>query len=195
MATPIVVTCPECERRMKVPAEVRGKKIRCKACGGVFVAKGEPARGPARKPAAEDEDEGEAKPYGVTTVDLTPRCPHCANEMEEGDIVCLHCGYNTRTRQHHRTKKAYDVTGGQMFLWLMPGILCVIAVILLITFDVLYATLVWGQLNKDDWYYFLGSGACTLWFIILSLFCIYKAGRFALKRLIFEPKPPEVEKF
>ena len=49
MATTVTVTCPECKKQLKAPPEIVGKKIRCKGCEHIFVAKadGEPAK-PAR---------------------------------------------------------------------------------------------------------------------------------------------------
>ena len=53
-----------------------------------------PAKKPAaKKPAAKaTSGEDEEGAYGMTEEYLGPRCPNCANAMEEGDIVCLHCG-------------------------------------------------------------------------------------------------------
>ena len=94
MATAITVNCPECDKTMKVPADARGKRVRCKGCEHVFVFPGAPAKAgkpgsdkakpakPESKPSrpADDED-GDGKPYGVTTLDLTPRCPDCVTNV------------------------------------------------------------------------------------------------------------------
>jgi hypothetical protein len=204
MATAITVNCPECDKKMKVPEDARGKKVRCKACEHVFVVPGGAAKPPDKakpakpaskptKPGAADDD-GDGKPYGVTTLDLTPRCPDCANEMEEGDRICLHCGYDTRTRTFYRTRKLHDTTGADVFLWLLPGIACVIAVLGLIGLDIYYCTGFKSLVEGDDFWWWLGWGGCQMWFVIGSLFLIYMAGKFAVKRLILNNKPPEVEK-
>jgi hypothetical protein len=201
MATAITVTCPECDRTMKVPAEARGKKVRCKGCQHVFPIPGgpdQPAKQakpprPAARPADDDDDEGDGKPYGVTTLDLASRCPTCANEIEEGSKVCLHCGYDTVTRTYHRTRKVLDTTGGDVFLWLLPGVLCVFAIFGLIGLDIWYCMSM-KDLVKDEWYDFIASQGCCMWLCIASLFGMFYAGRFALKRLVFDNKPPEVEK-
>src|SRR5207249_1834496 len=111
--------------------EIEGKKVRCKSCGAVFVAKAgppikpAPAKAAATKPAKppakpatppkpepaketlrfkEDEDD-DGKAYGVTHEELGARCPECANAMEsETAKICLHCGYNTITRQRKTTR-------------------------------------------------------------------------------------------
>jgi hypothetical protein len=44
-----VVACPECDRRLKAPPTVVGKKIRCPSCEAVFLCQ------PDDEPAAEDE--------------------------------------------------------------------------------------------------------------------------------------------
>src|SRR5262245_36147539 len=122
--TTLTVTCPNCQKQIKAPAELQGKKIRCKACEQVFVvqpdrpvkanpakpaaaAKGKPPA-QAAPPAPEapldvvplaDDDEDNPNPYGLTEETFAPRCPHCAYELESADAkVCLNCGYNTATR-------------------------------------------------------------------------------------------------
>ena len=72
--------------------------------------------------------------------------------MEEGDVVCLHCGYNTQSRAHAHTKRVHHTTGGDWFKWLAPPILCAIAVLGLIGFclwfDLSYApSLEWSEDN------------------------------------------------
>ncbi len=216
MATTIVIVCPECNRPVKAPDNVLGKKVRCKFCQASFVARkgpdkpssgksakaptGKPAKAPAQKPAKPnkpvlDEDEDQ-NPYGVTTLDLTPRCPHCANELEsEDDVICLHCGYNTRTREQFKTHKIYDLTFGEHFLWLLPGIACVLLVLAVIGFDIWYLLKIDDVVDKSAWWgEALSHGGIKLWVVIMSLFTIYLAGKFAIRRLILHPKPPEVEK-
>jgi hypothetical protein len=193
MATVISVNCPECKKKLKVPADARGKKVRCTGCKQVFPV---PAAGAkATKPGGKvDDDESDGKPYGVTTLDLSTRCPHCANEMEEGDRVCLTCGYDTVTREFHRTRKLYDVTGTDIFLWLLPGILSALAVFGLIGADIWYCLCMQDLVAGSDWWDWLGGKMCSMWFVILSLFFMFYAGKFAVKRLIMNYKPPEVEK-
>ncbi len=192
MATAISVSCPQCDKKMKVPADARGKKVRCKGCQHVFVVPAPSAK--AAKPGGKPvDDESDGKPYGITTLDLTPRCPHCANEMEEGDRVCLHCGYDVITREFHRTRKLYDTTGFDVFLWLLPGILSALGVLGLIGLDIWYCMSI-RDLVGDEWYDFIASQACQMWFVIISLFGMFHLGKFAVKRLILHYKPPEVEK-
>ena len=219
MAATITVTCPECDTTIKASAEVAGKKVRCKSCGGVFVAKPagatksvavksapkpaakstpKPAKEEAvkaTKPAADEDDENDGKAYGLTETDLTPRCPHCANELESADSkVCLHCGYNTETRQQVKTKKVEDVTSLDVFMWLLPGILCVLGVIGLIVWDFLYCLFIENWVDTDIWWgSMICSGALKFWWCIASVFFMYALGRFAVRRLIFDRVPPEIE--
>jgi hypothetical protein len=213
MAATITITCPECRKQITAPAEVVGKKVRCKACGHVFPVKGDPApagkapaakapagKAPAKaagKPAnakpADDEEEG-SDPYAVSDLKLAPRCPNCANEMEsEESVICLHCGYNTQTRIQAKMKKTYDTTGWHYFVWLLPGISCVIGIILLIVWDIWFCTQI-DDYVKDEWYEFISSGGIKMWQTIATVFMMFGMLMFAIKRLIFNYTPPEVEK-
>jgi len=223
MASTITVTCPECDKEFKAPADVQGKKVRCKGCGHAFVvpgpaAKPAPAKAPAGKaspnkpapdkgakavkapapppprPASSDEED-DGKAYGITTEDLTPRCPECANEMESEDaVVCLHCGFNTLTRQKAKTRKVRHITGGQIFLWLLPGILAALGTILLIVFDILYLVKIEDWVGTEGFLaYTLNNKGAKIWLSLTSVFVVSFLGRFAINRLILNPKPPEVE--
>jgi len=217
MAATITITCPECRKQITAPAEVAGKKVRCKACGHVFAVKGGPAPGakapaakspagqaaanaagaPAAKPPnakpPDDEDEG-SDPYAVSDLKLSPRCPNCANEMEsEESIICLHCGYNNQTRIQAKMKKTYDTTGWHYFVWLLPGISCVIGIILLIVWDIWFCTQI-DDYVKDEWYEFISSGGIKMWQTIATVFMMFGMMMFAIKRLIFNYTPPEIEK-
>lgn len=212
MATPILIVCPECGKQIKAPDNVLGKKVRCKFCQAAFVAKQgsdkvspskavKPAKAPAGKTApaknAKTDDDEEANPYGLIDVNLSPRCPECANDIEEGQVICLHCGYNLRTREHHKTRKVYDLTPWEHFLWLSPGIACALAVLFIIGFNIWYLLKIDDVISWENDSFFLGMWTISgikLWVVITSLFLIWIAGKFAVKRLILHPKPPEVEK-
>ena len=213
MASSITITCPECEKQLKASSEVLGKKIRCKACGATFVGRAakEPtapakkaapkqavkpaAKPPAPSPAEDDEDDGKA--YGVTHEYLGRRCPNCTEPVEESQVVCIECGYNSSTRERARKIKVADTTGGDVFWWLLPGILCVIAVVILLTVYLLFVFLVseasFSDNGSEPWYDFLGGKAIKIYTGLMALFIIYKCTRFAIKRLIQDNKPPEHE--
>jgi hypothetical protein len=139
----------------------------------------------------------DGNPYGITTLDLSPRCPHCAKEMEDEEaIVCLHCGYNTQTRLHARTMHIYHTTSGDRLRWLLPGILCVLLILALIGFDVWF---VFGlQSTWDSWDDSMGhesfSRGARVFGVLITVFVMWHAARFAFLRLILHPTPPEVEK-
>ena len=219
MASSITVTCPECEKQLKATSEVLGKKIRCKACGATFVGRAaEEAATPATKPAPkkpapkkdakpgpkaaapkapDPNDDDDIAAYGVTHEYIGRRCPNCTEPMDEEQIVCLECGYNTSTRERIRRVKINDITGGDIFWWLLPGILCVIAIVILLTAWLLYVFLVTdASLGGDEtWPGWLGLGGkgAKIYTGLVALFIIYKCTRFAIKRLIQHNRPPEME--
>jgi DNA-directed RNA polymerase subunit RPC12/RpoP len=221
MAASITVVCPECNKTLQAPADFVGKKVRCKQCGHVFRASPAPpqgvvARAPGAKPPAaaannvrppvapltppstdDDDDDGGGNPYSVST-DAShgvARCPECANEMESPDaIICLHCGYDTVTRERHAMKKLEEITDGDKFMWLLPGFLCGFGVLFLIVFDVLYCVLMRPTKDSSWFVEILGYGGTKMWMVITTLFFMAFLGRFAFLRLILHPNPPEVER-
>lgn len=228
MAATIAISCPKCEKQIKAPAELAGKKIRCKECQYVFVVKappeaktaprpaakvekadkgkpGKPADDKAAKPAeagkpakAPDHEEEEgSNPYSVTEESFLPRCPYCAKELEEEDqVICLNCGYNMQTRERVQAKKTYETTGGEKFVWLLPGILCAVGLLIVITCIVLFWTL-FPKLEKDneaEWWSFFFALWARIWGTVLFCFIGFFCGLFAVKRLILNPTAPEKEK-
>lgn len=115
MPATLDVACPNCGKALKVPAELEGKRVKCKGCDEVFAVRapkpaakpaGKPAAaakpapkgaakpGPGAKPAAppppkkpyqDDEEDGPPKPMVVVQEDDTPRCPECAKELDPPD--------------------------------------------------------------------------------------------------------------
>lgn len=217
MAETVAIRCPECKQKMNAPPTVLGKRVKCKGCNATFVAeavtdpvavpakgtKPSPAKSAAKpaaakpapsKPSRASNDDDDANPYDVTHLDLTPRCPECANELESEDaVVCLHCGYNTVTRQRKKKVRTYDVTGQDIFIWLLPGIGSALGVIGLIVFDLVYVMYA-KEWFGTEWYAFLAHGSIQMWLCIISIFVMYPLARFAIKRLIFDYTPPEVER-
>ncbi len=185
------------------PAKTAGKTAPAapaKTAAKTAPAKAKPAPPPEKAapvPArdASDFEEGAPNPYGVTTLDLTPRCPHCAHEMESADaILCLNCGYNTMTRQHMGIKKTIARTPTERIVWLIPGILAVVAILAIIGGDLAFWFGIkdpWQNPNEDPNTYWLGI---KVWVIIISCGIMYFLTRFAIRRLILHPKPPEIEK-
>ena len=212
MAEAITLTCPECGKRINVASEAVGKKIRCKGCEHVFAVQA-PVEKKAAKPAAakkkapapqavqpkpkkpKDDDDDDPNPYGVTALDTAPRCPDCANELESADaIICLHCGYNSRTRMKIESRAVEDVTGGTWTLWLLPGILCAVGLCIILTFDFLY-TFTIGHYFEDDtdvWYAFISYAPFIIWAVWApSILLMVGLGTFAVRRLVLHPRPPE----
>jgi DNA-directed RNA polymerase subunit M/transcription elongation factor TFIIS len=213
MAT-LITSCPACKKQIKIPADVEGKKIKCKGCGTVFVAVSTAVKpeSPTAKPkpagdvykAMDDDDDGDGKPYDVTSLDQAPRCPFCTEELEEGAIVCLNCGYNTETRQRAATRRVKDPTGAEWFWWLLPSILCIL---LFFTCFGELINIVLGYFLlreereaqiKETWGDFesFGRSCSNCWILWLSIFCIWimwLTGKYAFKRLVYHFRPPEEE--
>jgi len=207
MAASIDIVCPECKKELKGPAELVGKKIRCKSCGGIFVVaapkavasrKSASAAAAPAKPAAPDyraEDREGKNPYKLSDIVRTSRCPQCAYDMEEGDIICLHCGYNTQTRMRMGTVKVYETTATDRIGWLTPGVLCVLAILILIGVIIF----LWipaglprlanvGDPEKAAWW---GHFSLRIYGTVGAAALGWWCGKFAFKRLILHPTPPD----
>ena len=222
MAATIVITCPECAKQIKAPADLEGKKIRCKGCGNTFVVRASapdededtpaakpakkkpPAPAPAKAPpkpkakapkSGSDEEEDNPNPYDMTYESLAPRCPHCAGELESEDaVVCLHCGYNRQTRGRHATTKTIQHNWLDWTLWLGPGIFCVLlffGMIGAIVFILTSLTPIIEDAIKEGAWWAFAPRAMQLWGVVFSLAIMFFCARFAIKRLIFRPRPPE----
>jgi len=207
MASP-VITCPECNKQFKGKGDLQGKKIRCPFCREPFTVPVSEEEKPAPKPAAKkpaakaaakspaakamaEDDEDNPNPYGVTELDLAPRCPNCANEMEsEEAVVCLYCGYNTLTRTWGKTAKVIEMTGGEHFMWLLPGLACALAIFLMVIFLILYC-LVLPYYSRGEWYEFSDHESLRMWTTTIMLSIMWGLGYFAFNRLVLNPKPPD----
>ena len=214
MAEAPVISCPECHKKFKSKADVGGKKIRCPFCKEVIVAAGAVAstaiqakgKGVAVPSKADDPDapipvlglskpaeneEENDNPYGVTHLDLSPRCPNCANEMESADaIVCLHCGYNTMTREWGKTEKTIATSGGRHFLHLLPAILAILFVIFQ-TASMLYYCLVMPYHVAGTFMAWTDHESMRMYTVMFTMLDIWPLGYYAYRRIVLNPKPME----
>lgn len=230
MAETFVIACPECGKQVKVSDEHVGKRVKCKGCGQIFPVKAPPTAASAPKTKAASGGEGKSKgpppvqkpdpaapppkPTGneeefdpnkytlAPTNDNLPRCPFCANELESLDaLICLHCGYNTRTRLRPQVKQIYQAGLGETILWLLPGILCVLTIIGMIVWYIIFWTMIdeWmaDSVFEDDpgppktFLGGLGPGFMRLYQALIIVFLAVPLFRIAFKRLVRDNKPPE----
>lgn len=172
MAATLDISCPHCDKGIKVPAELAGKTIRCKACQKTFpvgggpkpAAKPAPAKPAAAKPAAppadvipfkDDEpakkkpadDDDDANPYGVVSDGVEiPRCPFCAKELDPPDTkICLHCGFHLTERKRRESKAVWEPSNEDYFNHLGPAVGCVVAILVMLGLDIYFMT------NMREW--------------------------------------------
>ena len=158
MADTIDITCPTCDKAMKVPAQHLGKKIRCKGCGSIVPVTpaketiplaDEPEESGAKPPPPaaasaergkvtwDDDADNDNKPMSVVHEDDTPRCPHCAQALDPPDaIICVNCGFNNRTRVKAETKRVYAPDTGEWLNHLGPATLAFVFVVILFVLDI-----------------------------------------------------------
>jgi len=211
MAESSVITCPECTKRFKGKGDLEGRKIKCPFCSKVFVvAPGatktatakttQKAPAPAQAPAppiamapasSADDDENDPNPYGLTHLDIAPRCPNCANKMaDEEAFICLFCGYNTLTRELGKTEKTIGHTGGERFMHLLPGIGAALGLLFFILWQMYYSLLL-PQALSTGWANFFGHESLKMWHTLITLAIVWPLGFFCYKRFIVHPLPPE----
>lgn len=224
MTTTLILSCPHCHKQMRASQEILDRKVRCKGCGEVFTARRNtpPARPtppptqaksappPTSKAQQEKDEWNDRSPYAVTDLDLTPRCPHCAHEMESRQaIICINCGYNTQTREHGKTLKVIQTTLGEWVLWLAPGILCALLLLPLSYVHVYLwlartniqtslpvleytptAEITIGQKDDEAKKQVDAMLPARIWGSVAAAAAMYGCGWFAVRRLILNPHPP-----
>jgi hypothetical protein len=221
MAEAAPITCPDCKKKFKTKADVRGKRIRCPFCTASFIAPmledepdedeiptfapakdNAPADAPAA-PAAEpptvtpagaaDMEEGD-DPYAVTKLDLAPRCPNCAYEMPSATaVVCLNCGYNTLTREWGKTEKTIGVSMGRHLVHLLPGLVCLFLLLLCMGNQLIYSVY-WPFWVAGTWLEWSDHESLRMWStMIVGLTSIFALGRFCYRRFFVKPMPEEIE--
>ncbi|MCI0380617.1 MAG: hypothetical protein L0215_23780 [Gemmataceae bacterium] len=185
-----IITCPNCSEKFKGKGQLVGKRIKCPFCTQPFVVPGA-AKKAAGKAALDDDD---PNPYGITHLDIRPRCPHCANLMADEDaFICLHCGYNTLTRELGQTKKLVALSGSEQLGHLVPGFIWA-GVVVLLLIGVMFYCLKLQYMLPEKWANIFGHESLKMWFTLIALGLSWGLGYLAVKRLVLEPRPEEKKK-
>jgi hypothetical protein len=104
----ISVMCP-CGKKLKAPASAVGKKAKCPKCGNVMTVKAPP-------PPEEDNsldalyDLAAAGEQAAAKQQLAPRCPGCQSPLAANAVLCVNCGYDTRSGKSLAPKVEAAVT-------------------------------------------------------------------------------------
>jgi hypothetical protein len=226
MASPVEMQCPECEKSLKIPPAVFGKKIKCKFCQHIFVVKdpnsaaknkpGKPIKPakPEEKPVVESpppppvkknlwDDDEDAKDVSLIEEEDVARCPHCTMELDPPDaIICVHCGFNNRTRVKADTKTVWAPDVMDWFMHLLPGFLALAIMISALVFDIICILrmrewLTDTFLESDDFdasgrkKMYVAPGAFIFLICFISLGIILPCAKYAFKRLAINYRPVE----
>lgn len=155
-----------------------------------------------KKPAY-DEDEFSGGSYVLTqTDDSLPRCPFCAKELASAEArICLNCGYDTVKRTRPEVKQVYANTGGETFMYLLPGIAMALLLIGMLVWYLIFWMHIEGWLEDSVFEDEKGPpvtyiAACSpgffrVYHFLLIAFLYWKLLPFAIKRLIINNKPVE----
>ena len=129
-------SCPSCSKEFNWRQEIAGKKAKCK-CGLVIDIPAAPPPPPLPPPdvdpfdnpdymydfadePAKSQKSAEALPPLPTHVDLQS-CPNCGGNIPPGGIICLACGFNTKTGRKHKTEVARG-SGGPVLPYQRRGL-------------------------------------------------------------------------
>jgi hypothetical protein len=143
------------------------------------------------KVSAGPGDSASGIPYSIRAADdIAPRCPQCAHDFESREqVICLQCGYNRQTNRRLITVKTIETSSTERFTWLLPGFVCAGVVFVCL----ILVGLLWFAISRFDtdgtesgWVFPL-----QIWGSIICAFISWYCGRFAFKRLVKNPVPPE----
>src|SRR5688500_16714866 len=87
----MLVTCKDCRTKPLVEYAGEGALVRCTMCGSVYALHGATVARAAAKP-------GRAAPSDAKTgAGAGGPCPFCGDVLKPGQVICLNCGFNTKT--------------------------------------------------------------------------------------------------
>jgi DNA-directed RNA polymerase subunit RPC12/RpoP len=218
MTATISITCPSCSKNMVGPAAALGKKVKCKACSHVFVAKGEEIKAPSAKGAAkasapasdpkskapagkpkqevdknrrmDPEDSEPGKGYGFVEAppDAVARCPQCAYEMESEDAIVC---LTCGYNLLTRTRLHMKKTYEINFMDWVFWLTPPISATLFCLLSLTFGVFLWTGLKWwwGDWWF--SHFSVQIWFTVFAAAGAWYSGKFAFKRFVYELQPPE----
>jgi len=107
---PAIVDCPSCNRKLRIPDELLGRKVKCPTCSTTFDAVASPAAGAPPVPSTPSAPPASfapapppiAKPQAAPMAPAPPpqdapplahkRCPYCGQNVVADAERCQHCG-------------------------------------------------------------------------------------------------------
>ena len=102
----ILVGCERCRQQYKVDDELVGKRVKCRNCGAAILVQAPPAEIPVHHAGSSDDvfavldgTPGHHRTAGSSAESQAGRCPHCDAALGKNAVVCVACGYDTRTGQ------------------------------------------------------------------------------------------------
>ena len=84
-------SCPHCGKALNIKDKLAGKRAKCPGCKNVL-----------RIPAVA------AVPAAGPSASAGSKCPNCDQPLPPGAVLCVKCGYDTRTRRILRTEFGGD---------------------------------------------------------------------------------------
>ena len=176
---PIPFACPECQRRFSVKDELAGKVAQCSGCGKkirIPQANPQPQTKPvpvaARsslddilddyEPATPPEPELDIPPEIAALLqveieaerkkkekDGPPICPSCGNKYIGSTVVCVTCGFDTKSGESIPGRSAQQSVGTILFSWegrIPRTVYWTYSILILFLYAILEMTLifVWG---------------------------------------------------
>ena len=103
-SSPQDVACPGCGKTYRWQEKFAGRKVRCKACNGVFAMPAEPPR-----QADNDKRPKEPTPHVDESEEVDiETCPSCSNPVKVGAVICVRCGYNIKEGKQIETAVETD---------------------------------------------------------------------------------------
>jgi hypothetical protein len=117
---PINAACSFCSKTYVLDDAVRGKKVRCKGCGNIFVANDlmptASASSPKQNAVFDDvgtsydraparESTGENSQHWLSQ---SAPCPKCGADLPNANRICLNCGYDRQSGARAKTQVLRD---------------------------------------------------------------------------------------
>ena len=115
----IVFEC-ECGKKLRARSNAAGRTTKCPQCSAAITvpepkqqpSPAKPKQADAQNPSSSSIfDDGEVLRTGGTDISglldeigaheckTNRRCPNCKQDMQRDDVICIQCGYNSRTKK------------------------------------------------------------------------------------------------